>query len=243
MLDDGTLWIGRETWPDAGLGPDAFQVLEESAEERSMLVSVDRPCLDPGTTFEGRRVSYVQDDVPHVGGVTMRVWFEDEQAADMGRFRESLAALVRATPYAFDYRARYWARVITQSGSTIHIQPEDPSVPDMGAVMLVGPAGMSQDSVVGGRVLVGWAGNPARAYAEAFDGGETVGQRTISGGTVIINPTVAAYLGGQSGAELAMKGTSTLAYLIQVAAAINALAPGSVPPPTPALIALKAWVA
>ena len=198
MLPDGTLWVGAETWPDAGVDVSAYKILDQAAEEGSMLVAIDRPSIEPGTTFAGRRVAIVQDNVPHVDFVQSRIWFEDDKPAGLGRLREAFGALVRATPRRMDYRARYWARVISQSGSTIDVQPEDPEVPDMGKVTLVMPPGESADSIVGGRVLVGWTWPDLKAYAESFDGAEHAGKRVISGDQV--------FVGGEGGADAAVQG-------------------------------------
>lgn len=228
MLPDGTLWVGAESWPDSGVDASTYQTLEESAEEGSTLLAIDRPSIEPGTTFKGRCVAFVQDNVPHVDFVQSRVWFEDVPPAGLGRMREAFAALVRATPRRFDYRARYWARVIAQSGATIDVQPENPEVPDMGKVTLIAPAGESQDGIVGGRVLVGWTWPELRAYAESFDGSEHVGKRVINGDQT--------FIGGETGAQPAVLGTELMSYLATLATAAGG------PPPPPSLLAAKARV-
>jgi hypothetical protein len=194
MLPDGTFWIGSESWPGAGLDASTYQIMDEPFEEGSILIHVDRPAqIDPGSTFEGRHVSYVQDDAPQVAPVSSRVWFEDATTSKLGRLRESLAAVVNATRPAFDYRAMYWARVVTQSGNTVDVLPEAPGVPDMGGVRLVNPAGESVNGVVGGRVLVGWSWPELAPYAIAFDGSEaTVAEKVIA--------ALQVYLGAKAGA-------------------------------------------
>ncbi len=192
MLPNGTLWVGLESWPAAGVDSSTYQIMEEEHEQASMLVMGDRPEIDPGTTFEGRRVSYVQDDVPHVAAVQTRIWFEDVQVASLARLRASFAALVHSSLPRFDYRARYWARVVSQSGNQIDVIPEAAGVPDMGRVTLVGPAGQSTEGIVGGRVLVGWSWPELAAYAESFDGSETVAERVIGGLQVFVGEKLGA---------------------------------------------------
>jgi hypothetical protein len=157
-----------------------------------MLVRVDAPLVNPGTTFEGKRVSYVQDDVPHVGPVEQRIWFEDQAVSDVARMREALSALVRATPARFSYQGRYWAKVIAQTGDTIDVELEDFPDLDMGQVAVALPPGMGVDGLIGGRVLIGWAGNPARAYAEGFQGG-TLSESVIDALQVFIGPKLGAF--------------------------------------------------
>jgi hypothetical protein len=57
LLPDGTIWVGRESWPDSGLTD--YEELEESPEEASVLLGMDVPRLLPGTTVGGRRAEVV----------------------------------------------------------------------------------------------------------------------------------------------------------------------------------------
>lgn len=237
-MDDGTVWVGVPAWPDASVDEATFQVLDAAAEDGSMLLSVDRPGLvRPGTVFQGQRVAMVQDDDPHGGGVTTRVWFEAEGASQAGRDLALFQALVRGTPYRLDRRAKYWARVVSQSGRTVQAVAEDPAIGDLGTFDLVAPAGDRVDGVVGGRVLVGWSGaDGTGGYAEAFDGGETVAEKVID--------AAQAYLGSKVGAEPAPMGLQLVEYLTAVAAAVNSKPGGSpCPPPPPTMLASRARVA
>ena len=77
ILPDGTLWVGPETWPDAGLkNITDFQELGRLPHEGRSELGFEAPALLPGTTLVGRKVSYVEhslrDDV-----VRTRAWFED----------------------------------------------------------------------------------------------------------------------------------------------------------------------
>lgn len=192
MLADGTFWIGPETWPAAGVDVSTYQIMDEPFEESSIVVHLDRPAIDPGTVFEGRRVDYVQDDVPHTDPVQARLFFTDgDQAAGVSRARASLQAIAAAARTAFDYRHRYWARIVAQSGRTIDVEPEDQAVPGSGRVRLVLPPGESADGIVGGRVLLAWDSALA-AMADGFDGTETVGERVIA--------AAAVYTGQKAGA-------------------------------------------
>ena len=181
MLPDGTMWAGVETWPDSGLDPTTYQIFEQSAEQGSMLVGIDAPALLPGTTFEGQRVSYVEHSVGQAGeGVEMRVWFEDAAVSDVDRALAAFDALVRGTPAGIDHRFRYWADVVSQGGATVDAEAELPGIPDMGQVPLAAQAGDSVDGVTGGRVIVGWAGDPSQRYAAGFDSAAMPTTRTLA---------------------------------------------------------------
>lgn len=245
MLPDGTFWVGFETWPGAGIDPSVYEIMDEAAEDASMVVQFDRPELEPGTTFEGRRISYVQDDVPHTEPVQTRIWFEDgDVETDLSKMREALAALVRATTPKFDYRGHYWGRIVSQSGSTIDVVIDGPGVPDMGKVQLAAPAGLSINGAASGRVLVGWSLPDLKAYAIAFDDEATVATRTIKADQVVVDATMTAI--GGAGGEPPAKATTLITWLsththagVTSGGAISG--PPAVPPP-PGIAATKAVV-
>lgn len=222
MLADGTLWVGRETWPDAGVDPKTYQVLDYNPETRLMMLAVDGPLMLVGTTFEGKRVSYAEATVGQEGdGVTMRVWFEDAAVADVSdvdRMRKAFAALAQssvARTDKIDYGRHYPARVIAQSGGTVDVQPDQVGgkdlLPDMAGVpLLLGLPGASVDTTTNGRVTIGWlGGDPSKPYAIAFDADNIVDTLTLA-----VNLTL--FLGQQAGAEPPPKGTSFLTELAKL---------------------------
>ena len=76
FLPDGTLWVGPETWADGGLvAPDGYIEIGEDPELAAMDVGVDALVPMPGTTLDGRRVSYVEVSIEG-GAVRARVLFE-----------------------------------------------------------------------------------------------------------------------------------------------------------------------
>lgn len=71
VLEDGSVWIGTETWPDAaGLLVD---VLDEHPDEGWRLLAMDDPTLAPGVTLDGRRVDYVEVSVESAT-VRIKAW-------------------------------------------------------------------------------------------------------------------------------------------------------------------------
>jgi len=186
-LPDGTIWIGNETWPDAGIDSSLYQIFEDSAETNSMLVGCDAPFLLPGATFEGRKVGYVEDTVGQEGqGVTTRVLFEDASSiTDIDRARKALFRLAQraaSRTSVIDYSRRYPAQIVSQDGNTIDVLPDSPLLTDMAGVPLwLGVPGASVNGIVGGRCLVGWkGGDPGQPYATLFDGSEAPQTVTLS---------------------------------------------------------------
>lgn len=235
MLDDGTVWVGTDAFADSGIDPSTYQLADRSAEENSLTIETDGPIPLIGKTFEGGKVNCVQDDIPHVGRVGARIWFERAVPRGSDRVLAAIQDLVRGTTPGIDHRFRYWADVTAQSAPTVDGEPENPGVPDMGQVTLAAQAGDSVDGVQGGRALVGWAGDPSQRYAHGFDANAMPTTRTLAVLQML-------FLGGEDGAEPAVLGGELTTYLGLLAAAINALAPGSVPPPPPSLLASKVSV-
>lgn len=177
-LPDGTFWAGPETWPDSGLVADLdYQIIDEEPRQQLAELGVEAPLLLPGTTLGGRRVSRVEH-VIGAEGVRSWAWFEDIEtgtAPSLDRLKAALAAVVGGslTPEALVFNSLHWARVIAQKGSTIDVDPENPTIakflPGMGRVTLTMPApGAAMQMAAAGRVLIGWSGgDPAKPYALA----------------------------------------------------------------------------
>ncbi len=73
VLLDGTVWLGAEAWPAADVGQ--YDVLDERPEQARAELGTDSPALLPGTTLEGRRVSYVEH-VFDASSIRTRYWWE-----------------------------------------------------------------------------------------------------------------------------------------------------------------------
>lgn len=179
-LDDGTIWVGTDAWPDAGISTDDYEVQARSAERNYIEISCEGPLALAGKTFEGGRVNFVQDDIPHEDPIRSCIWFEPPAVAQADRLVAAMDRLARGAPTSVDHRFRYWADVIAQAGGTVDARPEIAGVPDMGGVPLAAQAGDSVDGVQGGRVLLGWAGDGSQRVAHGFDAGAVPTKRTIA---------------------------------------------------------------
>ena len=167
VLDDGTVWVGTDSFPASPLSPSVYEVTERWIEENSLEVALDAPTPLVATTFEGGKVDAVQDDVPHIGPMRTRVWFTRPSPRE-DRLTAAIRALVRATPAGVDYRFLYLAAVAAQSGPTVDGVPDVAGVPQVASVPLLAQAGDSVDGVTGGKVAVGWNGDPSRRFAMGF---------------------------------------------------------------------------
>jgi len=170
VLADGTVWVGVETWPDAGLTEDVdYQTMAEEPNSITAHLGVETPLVFPGTTLGGRKVSYV--DVT-LGSPATRVdvWFETSAPAADDRLRRALTAVVEAANPRVKYAAPVLATVVSQSGNLIDVKPLDPKRPPMGGVrLLVGLPQWQIQLQPGGLVVVGWsAADPSQPYVIGF---------------------------------------------------------------------------
>ena len=244
-LPDGTIWVGPETWPDSGLQPDDYQIIDEEPRRAEAFLGVEFPLLLPGTMLGDRRTSYVEHHLTGDGTRTV-VWFEDDPAPAADRLEDAFAAIVRGSIPAIDYFANYWARVISQSGTTIDVEVENPTIkkafPSMSKVPLTkGWPGGSLQMPAGGRVLIGWSGgDPSRPYAQSFDSGTSATSVEITASQSVSLDAQSIAVG--AGGAAALLSTPVMTYLGTLVAAINALG-GAATAPTAALLSTKVTIA
>jgi hypothetical protein len=185
VADDGTVWIGEETWPAASAA-DVDLVAEEPTHARVTVGAESLPLgIRPGTTYRGQRVSYVEHTFD-ADAARAEVWFEREGAA-ADRWGVALDALVRHTMREVLWHARFPARVVRQNADlTLDLDPDDDRLPDLVAVPLRLPVpGATVKVAAGCRVLVAFeAGDPRRPIAEVWESG-TLNELAIPAATRI----------------------------------------------------------
>src|SRR6185437_826827 len=128
----------------------------------------------------------------------MRVWFEDAAVDDVDRIKKSLGSVIRraaARADRIDYGRMYPATIVSQSGASVDMQPDQVAgkalLPDMAGVpLLLALPGASVDGAQGDRVLIGWlGGDPSKPFAVAFDPNAIAKQ-------VVLDALVQIFLGG-----------------------------------------------
>jgi hypothetical protein len=77
VLSDGTLWAGIETWPEATL--EQWDEIEVEPHQGRVLIGTDTPTVDPGSTFQGGRVSFIEHQIDE-GEVRHVLWFDDSES-------------------------------------------------------------------------------------------------------------------------------------------------------------------
>ena len=95
----------------------------------------------------------------------------------LDRMKAAMAAVLEAMVGArLDYLARYPARVVSQDGNRLELQPDDPRIPGIpGVPIRVGVPGLTLKVPSGARVLLAFeGGDPSRPVAEIWESGTPI---------------------------------------------------------------------
>jgi len=177
ILDDGSLWIGFETWPET---TTAVQVLTSSESKQRATLGLEAASLRPGTTLSGRRIVAV-DYYFSSPGVRAEVEYGSDGA---DRLRAAIRKLVHQD-VPIDRLTVHRAVVVAQSAdlSTVDVMPDDKSLVDGTAkVPLRTPPGVTISMSKGARVhlvfedrspagMVAIPSEPSNLTVWHFDGG------------------------------------------------------------------------
>jgi hypothetical protein len=198
--------------------------------------------FEPGTTYNGRPVSYVATEVKP-GGIRQELFFDDSEAAAAGRIKGSLEAIIEAVVgRRLAYHALWPCTVALQAfDGRLQLIPDDEKIRGLGLGSILarhGEPGYSMEVPPGARCLVGFeAGDPSRPYVAQWLRETAVDSVTFDGGTENIartNDTTATGLLTVSqpipgGAILFSytDGTGSPPVVFSIAATGLALAPGT----------------
>lgn len=179
VLDDGSVWVGQETWPEASV---EHEEIATSPADGRMIIADDALATRPGTTFAGRRVANVQHTI-EVAALRTEVWFasDDESGAEgpggLDRIKGVIGRFIALVMRRVDYHALYPAKVVKQaSDGTLEVQIDDARFPSLTKVPI---RTFAPDVVItveaNARVLLGFeGGSPAHPYASLWQSGAIV---------------------------------------------------------------------
>lgn len=123
LLPDGTVWIGRETWPPLGLD---LTIESEERDRETFTVAVDALTVFPGVTFNEKRITQVEYSLD---GSKLRA------RLSYGTGKSSIRALVREEMADQEYAAPWVAKVVGQNGDeTLELKSTNERFPDMSQV-------------------------------------------------------------------------------------------------------------
>jgi hypothetical protein len=166
VLPDGTVWVGRDTWPTLDL---PHVLVDEDWIQGVLEVAPETAELRPATTFHGHRLSYVVHRL-RASGLRSEAHTVDGPGNALervlGRLRRSVAMA-----------QTYPARVVSQRpDGTLELVPDDEQLKGAGldrVPIRYGLPGCSAKVPPGTRVRVGFDGGDAsRPFALGWDAGE-----------------------------------------------------------------------
>lgn len=176
VLDDGTVWVGRDTYPTQNVEHD---IIDEDWIRGIVEIAPTRADLRPAVTFDGQRVSYVVHRL-RPGSLRSEAHAVDSPSnlleAILGQMRRRVA-LSRTYP----------ARVVQQNADgTLQLLPDDDKVKGGGldrVPIRYGLPGFTATVPAGTRVRVGFdAGDASRPWAALWDEGDVTAV-VFDGGT------------------------------------------------------------
>lgn len=176
FLADGTLWIGNETWDKVS---GDYQVLNGTPANIDFLFGVELPFILPGQQIDGYKIARV---VHHItsGTVTSHVYLPIEDQQQRG-IAIGLQKIIQSVTSGIDYYTTYSAKVISQNGNNVDVQPQDTRIAGLQNIPIkIGVAGMSVSLVPGAIVQLGWdGGNKDKPYVTSFQS-ESITNLTIT---------------------------------------------------------------
>ena len=181
VLQDGTVWIGRDTYPVQTL---VHQVLEEYPDEGRVVIGSDLPTLLPATTFDGQRVARVTHTVDDVA-LRTDVVFERTVGFALD-IMEGLRSLIRKAFAPTLYLGAYPGRIVSQGADgSIDWVPDDQRLAGMTGVPIeLGLPASKVKIAPGTRCSVAFRnGNKSQPYVSSWDTGTAI-EISIAGGTL-----------------------------------------------------------
>lgn len=197
VLDDGSVWVGTETWSEVTLPKDGV-LLEENPVEKTA-VFADAPAIRPGMSYEGRRIGRVELSVTPSETRSV-VWFQESDPV-----RTAFTKIVRQMTRTMDFLAMYPATVVSQNGDgSLELKMKSDRMPSMSRIPIrYGVPGVSAKIKSGSVVAVEFErGDPSSPVATVWNR-ESVSELTIKADRVVVD---ALDIEAQKGRPLARVG-------------------------------------
>jgi hypothetical protein len=230
-LPDGSIWLGKETWPP---GAEAFE--EKAPDENGLgMYAPSLPNILPGTNMAGRRISQV---VHHLETLRSDVTFLASATETKDRAKAAQGAFVRQQVPELDRMKLWEARVESQrADGTLDLIADDARVGDCpGTPIYHGVPGLSVKVAKGARIKVGFdAASPTGRFAALWTTGAEAIEVTLQAGKITIEADE-VFLGDASG-RLLREGDAVMMPVgqppVPTATPMILSAPGATVVPTP----------
>ena len=174
VLDDGTVWIGEETWPD-GVTVD---YLESDTNER-LTFAQSTPTARPGTKVSGKQITSVTFTFSASSFRTVCEYGN----VDLG---DNLAKLIKASA-PLDWFALYPCKIVKVGWTAVDVKPDRDDLPAMADVPIrIGTLGEQAKCTVGCKALLGFEqGNPQSPYVALWSSDGTADEIKMTTSTKI----------------------------------------------------------
>jgi hypothetical protein len=166
ILDDGTLWMGTESWPSAS---GTFDILEQHPAQGSFTLGCESPFILPGTSLDGvGNVAHVEHQI--VKNRIRSVVSIDLSEGDRG-ISGSIARMVAVNTAGFDFYALYQCTVVSQSAdlATVDVKFQGANANKLAGLQRVpfrSVNGYKTQLAPNTTALLGWdGGNPQSPFA------------------------------------------------------------------------------
>jgi hypothetical protein len=136
VLPDGTLWVGRDSYPDAGI---TFDLLNDDHASGQAELGVEVPTLLPGTTLLGRQVEEVTHIVTATTVRTVATFAADladpNAEPPTSSAANDLQLLIDGRLRPTRYHRAYPAKVVAQNADgTLELIPDSDLMPGLSGV-------------------------------------------------------------------------------------------------------------
>lgn len=198
-LDDGSVWVGKETWPEATTKVNAL-VVDDTAGGMIVMNVADFK-LRAGITLNGKRLNEV------------KYLFDESQVRAQVQYglsgRESFRASVRRSIGDLDVFAHYRAKVIAQSDDMhyLEVKPDSPLLSDITRVPIrTGLPGVKVKVRQGAHVMIAFENADRSQPVATLWESDTLEELHVNAtGKVVLNsPDVR--IGDENGAPIAREG-------------------------------------
>lgn len=221
MLRNGTIWAGKETWPDVDQA-NAW-ILSDDKSHRRLEITSESFFLSPGFIFRGYRLTDIEHRLSNRSLRTTAMYQSGDIRTD--RLRQALSTIVRHETALIDRFGFYPCEVVLQSADgTLGLKPLDARISAMSNVPIkIGVPGVAVKIKPGGHVLLGWEGGLAdKPYAALFEA-SSITEMRISADTKVVIDAPLVYLAGDGddAKPIARVGDQVVSFItgLQIAAA------------------------
>lgn len=219
-LDDGSIWVGSNTWPTSDL---LHQVIDDDIKDFTATIASETAALRPGVILDGRRVTRVEHSFEAGAVRTSLEYTRDIDESDTARLLAAFTTLVRRITRGVKFHARRVGTILSQEVSgRVAVKLDGAELAGAEGVLLrYGLPGFRAKVPAGTRCVVEYEeGDGRKPVVTSFEG-EAVTEVAFDGGTKAV---------------ARVDDTTSNGHLVIVGSPVTAITyfpPGTLPDPAP----------